>query len=79
MGCRVGMSTTPQERIDHWKKKEGHTGSRILASGLSYSQATAREKSEAKQRRCYYHPGGEDNGRRNWSVYHVWGGTVPAS
>lgn len=68
------MSTNPKERIDHWKRKEGHTHSRILANGLSYSAAQKREKDEAEHRGCRYHPGGEDNNMRNWSVYHVWGG-----
>ena len=77
MGCRVGMSATPHKRIDHWKRKEGHRSGRILVSGLTYKQATAREKSEAQKRNCYYKHGGEDNGKRNWSVYHVWGGKVP--
>lgn len=77
MGCRVGMSTTPLERINYWKDKEGHTGGEILASALTYKQATAREKSEAEQRGCYYQPGGVDNGLSNWSVYHVWGGKTP--
>ena len=74
MACRVGMSTNPQERIDYWKRVEGHTGSEILASRLTYDQAQAREKREAEDRRCKYQPGGERNGLSNWSVYHVWGG-----
>ena len=77
MGCRVGMSTTPRKRIDHWKGKEGHKDGLILASGLTYKQATDREKSEAEKRNCYYKHGGEDNDKSNWSVYLVWGGKVP--
>lgn len=74
MACRIGISTTPQERIDHWKRVEGHTHSAILASGLSFSAAQQRETQEAKVRGCTSHPGGVDNGRSDWSVYHVWGG-----
>ena len=35
MGCRVGMSTTPYTRIEHWKEKEGHTGGEVLANNLT--------------------------------------------
>ena len=76
MGCRVGMSTDPQGRIAHWMEKEGHTHGKILHENLTYSRATAREKEEAEKRNCVYHPGGVDNGRPNWSVYHVWGGNT---
>lgn len=24
MACRIGISTTPRDRIDHWKRVEGH-------------------------------------------------------
>lgn len=74
MACRVGMSTDPQERIQYWMREEGHTHWEILASGLTYSAAQKREKREAENRGCRYHPGGIDNGMSNWSVYHVWGG-----
>ena len=74
MACRVGMSTTPQERIDHWKREEGHTHSAVLARGLTYDQALVREQREAKARGCKQSPGGARNGLSNWAVYHVWGG-----
>ena len=74
MGCRVGMSKTPHARIAYWKEKEGHTGSEILARGLTYDEATARERVEAKKRGCVQSPGGERDTSSNWSVYHVWGG-----
>ena len=77
MGCRVGMSTNPQERIDHWKAEEGHTGSKILAGNLGYDEAQKREEAEATARGCHHRPGAVRNGLRNWSVYYVWGGTVP--
>ena len=76
MGCRVGMSTDPQERIKYWKEKEGHTHSQILATGLTYDQATDRERVEAEKRGCKYGSGGARNGLSNWSVYHVWGGNT---
>ena len=74
MACRVGMSKTPQQRIEYWKAQEGHMHGEILASGLSYDEATARETVEARQRGCAQSPGGERDYSRNWSVYHVWGG-----
>ena len=73
MACRIGISTTPHDRIDHWKREEGHTRSEILATGLSFSAAQKRETEEAAARGCTSHPGGVDNGRSNWSVYRVWG------
>ena len=69
------MSTNPEERIRYWKAKEGHTGSQILARGLTYDQAIKREKKEAEERRCKYGPGGEYKSGPVWSVYHLWGGT----
>lgn len=74
MGCRVGMSRYPHTRIGHWVEKEGHTGSEILASGLTYDEATAREKKEAEKRGCVQSAGGQRDGKHDWSVYHVWGG-----
>ena len=74
MSCRVGMSTTPGARIRYWKDKEGHTRSKILASGLTYSQALAREKSAANARGCRHSGGGQPVVGKVWSVYHVWGG-----
>ena len=76
MACQVGMSTDPDGRIDYWKKTEGHTHSKILASGLTFHGTLKREKKEAQERGCTYHPGGSDNGRSNWSVYYVSGGTI---
>ena len=74
MACRVGMSSDPQERIKHWKKEEGHTHSRILASGLTYDGALATEAKEAKAKGCRQSPGGLRKSGRVYSVYHVWGG-----
>lgn len=76
MGCRVGMSTTPEERINDWKREEGHTHGEILARGLTYEEAQRREEVEARNRGCTRHPGGGRQPGPVWSVYHVWGGTV---
>ena len=73
MGCRVGMSTSPQDRINFWKAQEGHTNGIVLASGLTYRQALDREKSEAQSRGCYYYGGGSYVSGRIWSVYYVSG------
>ena len=74
MSCRVGMSTNPSARIQHWKDEEGHTHSKILASRLTYDQALKREKSEATAKGCKYSEGGKYVAGKVWSVYHVWGG-----
>ena len=74
MSCRVGMSTNPSARIQYWKDKEGHTHSRILASGLTYKQALDRERREAEARSCKNSGGGQPVAGKVWSVYHVWGG-----
>ena len=76
MACRVGMSTNPQERIDYWKRAEGHTWGQILASGLTYAEAQNREAQEARNRGCYQAPGGAYVAGPVWSVYHVSGGIV---
>ena len=74
MACRVGMSTTPEQRINHWKRVEGHTNGEVLVRGLTYDQAKAREQQEAYNRGCRQSEGGPRNGLANWAVYHVWGG-----
>ena len=76
MGCRIGMSTTPLSRIAYWKRMEGHTYSKILARGLTFDQATRREKREAGKRGCFHRSGGKDDGSSDWSVYYVSGGTI---
>lgn len=76
MACRVGMSKTPCERIDHWKRTEGHTTGHVIEDNLTYDAALAMEKSEAEKRDCYYHPGGERDSTSDWAVYVVSGGTI---
>ena len=72
MACRVGMSATPAERIKDWKKAEGYTQGGILATGLTYDEALAREKAEATARGCKQSGGGERKEGRVWSVYIIW-------
>lgn len=76
MACRVGMSTDPEERIEYWKRVEGHTHGQVLVRNLTYDQAQVREKQEAIRRGCVSSPGGPRNGLANWCVYHVWGGNT---
>ena len=76
MACRVGMSTDPQERMAYWCRTEGHTGEQILASGLTYGQASDMERREANRLGCYWHGGGDYIPGPKWSVYHVWGGRI---
>ena len=49
----------------------------ILHTGLTYSEANAKEKEEATARGCYNQAGGGYVDGRVWSVYYVSGGTVP--
>ena len=77
MGCRVGMSTDPQERINHWKAVEGHMHGVVLGSNLTYKEATEVERTEAANRGCSSYAGGPYEPGHVWSVYHVWGGTLP--
>ena len=79
MACRVGISTNPQERIDYWKREEGHTYGKVLHSGYTYDGAQRKEVEEATARGCHHAPGGYPGGdrhRRVWSVYYVSGGTI---
>ena len=76
MGCRVGMSTDPYERIDYWKRMEFHTGGEVIARYLTYDEAQDRENKEAYERGCVSSAGGPRKAGRVWSVYHVWGGVV---
>ena len=71
MAYHIRMSTNPAERIQHWKSREGHTGSQILANGLTCAQAQARETDEAQRRDCRASGGGQYVPGNVWSVYHV--------
>ena len=79
MACRIGISRYPYTRIQHWKDKERHTYSKILAEKLTYKQASNVEKEEATARACISNPGGDpgtDRYKHVWSVYYVSGGTI---
>lgn len=76
MACRVGMATDPYERIEYWKRTEGHIYGAVLHSDLYYNQAIQLEKQEALERGCYSHPGGTFVGGPVWSVYVVSGGRI---
>ena len=76
MACRVGMSTDPFARIQHWKDVEGHTYGKVLYENLTYDQALAKEEVEAASRGCHQAPGGARTGRTDWVVYYVSGGTI---
>ncbi len=70
MGCRIGMSTDPEERKRYWESQyEGFADWEILAEGLSKDAAQEKETELAAQRGCESSPGGEgpDEG---WSVYY---------
>ena len=67
------MTTDLQERIAHWKEKEGYTHSKILYRKLLYKEALELEKEEAVRRGCRYHGGGERVPGRVWSVYYLYG------
>ena len=69
--CRVGMTTDPQGRRSVWRGQYPNLRHwQILASGLTYDEAQAREKSEAERLGCEYSPGGRKNNLSNWSVYY---------
>lgn len=70
MPCRVGMTTNLEERKQHWKGEYPNlSGWEVIKGGLSYSAALKLESEHAKAHGCVSYPGGEDNGKSNWSVY----------
>ena len=75
--CRIGMSTTPYERIAYWKQEEGHTEGVVLENNLTYEEALAREAALAAAHGCYSKPGGAYKSGRVWSIYKVSGGSAP--
>lgn len=50
MACRVGICVTPDARIDHWKREEGHTSGGIVADGLTYDEAQEQARLVAERR-----------------------------
>ena len=73
MACRVGMSTNPAERIEHWKRVEGCASGTVIASGLTYDEAAARERQKALAGGCRQSGGGPRVEGRVWSVYRMEG------
>ena len=76
MACRVGMSKTPDQRIEEWKQDEGHTYGKVLHENLTYDRALELERSEAAARNCHQHGGGPKDSSRKWAVYYVSGGEI---
>ena len=73
MSCRVGMTTRPRERRTEWEAVYPNLrGWEILASGLTYQEATAYETRVAEQHGCDQDPGGPYVAGRVWSVYHFY-------
>ena len=73
MACRVGMSTNPDERIEHWKKEEKCTSGYVVESGLTYDEALAAEKRLAETYGCRQSGGGPRVSGAVWSVYYMSG------
>ena len=73
MACRVGMSTTPEGRIAHWKREEGCTAGAVIHRNLTYDEATRLEREEAAARGCRQGEGGARISGPVWSVYYMSG------
>lgn len=77
MTCRIGMSSDPHGRINHWRNqcenRGGKFSSIILASGLSYDEAQNLERRKANECGfyCQQESGGERKPGRVYSVYRV--------
>ena len=77
MACRIGMSSNPRGRIDHWRaqcsRRNGKFRSKILDSGLTYNEAQALERRKAREcgNHCQQESGGERKPGRVYSVYRV--------
>lgn len=70
MACYVGMTKDPDRRKrEHEAAYEGFSNWRILASGLTYQEALAKEDNAAKTYGCYAEPGGPVSAGRVYSVY----------
>ena len=69
----------PEDRINYWKREEGHTYGKVLHRGYTYDGAQRKEVEEALLRDCHHAYGGdpgENRNRRVWAVYYVSGGTI---
>ncbi len=56
MVCRLGISTDPERRIEYWKKREGHTHSKILEMNLRAFQVDGFESSDLTYQGAFYGP-----------------------
>ena len=74
MVCRVGMATDPQERIARWKKKEGHTYSKILHSNLLYKRGVRAGRGGSSKAGLSPARWWPQSSGRVWSVYYLSGG-----
>ena len=77
MTCRIGMSSNPGGRINHWRNqcenRDGKFSSNKLASGLTYDEAQALERRKAREcgNHCQQESGGERKPGRVYTVYRV--------
>ena len=70
MAWKVGITTDPEKRKQYWQSLHPHLeGWRIIASGLSYSDAQREEIECARRCGCESHSGGPDITGNIWSVY----------
>lgn len=73
MACRVGITTDPEGREQYWKQEHPTLRNwKIIAKYASKSAAQAREDTEAEERNCVAHAGGDDPDDANalWHVYY---------
>ena len=72
MGCRVGISTNPEQRKKDWENEyEGFSDWQILAGPLSRDEAQKKEDEIAKERGCEAHHGGDEpDVNTGWFVYY---------
>ena len=71
MACRVGITTDPDERRQHWESIYPDLRNwTIVGTFGTKSAAQDLETRHARQHGCDSHPGGAGPEHGNWSVYH---------
>ena len=71
MGCRVGITTRPQQRKNEWQRKHPRLRNwRLFGPYPSKARAQAREDALAASFGCVAHHGGGRRRRANWYVYY---------
>ena len=71
MPCRVGMTTTPLERLTYWKGQYPTLANwRILSQHSTKAAAQQAESQEARSRSCVSGPGGAGPEYATWYVYY---------